>query len=641
MSVLAKLQSFFGLREDNIKAVKVLVRSKRAARYFALFFLLFTTFIFAFAVRYNLASLLFPSAATTVATSIYASEDSFVSSKYPTTNYGIKTSVETSDYDSTNIRRTYLKFNLASLAGKTLTSAKLRVTVALTTSVSKTFKIVSPSSWTEKAVNWNNKQSFGSTIGSYSSSKVTLGQTIDIPLNVAKVQGYVGKTFSFGVDNNGTKNNLRFYSKENTTNKPRLILTYSDGTTSTPTPTPTVKPTPTLPPSPPIKAKAAATSISKKVLVLNFDPYVSGSTPLSVYKNWNNINTLHSEYIQDLKDASGNYINYQIVQTQTIRDYPIKVGSTKFTNTQYLNNCAPYTSPSDPFCDDLIDYAKLISEYNFCGRATNNEFDEVWLWGGPWFGYEEWVYAGPDPDSPPPGLYCGSKRFPIMGFNYERAASSMHHSFAHRAENEIALAFGSWQVNQNSAWNRYTLYNKVTPGKASCGKVHYAPNSTGDYDYTNTTLVTSRCEDWPNHPSTTGKTTQINNSSWGNLFEKWWLAHLPNSAGVTNNILNNWWAYIVDHDNAVRPVNSGEKWYTVEPGVNDYNTSCNTNSTNSEIFLGVNSSCSPSANYTANFNFNNIQFAKNMNITDAFLEVVANGNFSNSLSETIVVTDGT
>ncbi|HVN67440.1 MAG TPA: hypothetical protein VMT55_03640, partial [Candidatus Sulfotelmatobacter sp.] len=28
--------------------------------------------------------------------------------------------------------------------------------------------------------------------------------------------------------------------------------------------------------------------VTKKVLVLDFDPYVSGTTPLTTYENWNN-----------------------------------------------------------------------------------------------------------------------------------------------------------------------------------------------------------------------------------------------------------------------------------------------------------------------------------------------------------------
>ena len=166
-----------------------------------------------------------PTSSTLGTVSFTPTEDSYISSKYSATNYGSAATVESSDYDSTNIRLAYLKFDLSSLAGKTLTGAKLRVTPLITTGVGKNFKVVSPGAWTESTIKWSNKPSLGTSLGTYSAS-VTAGKTIEIPLNKSVVQSYVGKVFSFGIDNTGAKNNLKFYSRNSSSNKPALILTY-------------------------------------------------------------------------------------------------------------------------------------------------------------------------------------------------------------------------------------------------------------------------------------------------------------------------------------------------------------------------------------------------------------------------------
>ena len=67
-------------------------------------------------------------------------------------------------------------------------------------------------------------------------------------------------------------------------------------------------------------------SITKNVYVINFDPYISGTTPLSTFYNWNNFQTLDTTYIADVKAVSHGYLNYNIVKTVTIRDYPVKPG---------------------------------------------------------------------------------------------------------------------------------------------------------------------------------------------------------------------------------------------------------------------------------------------------------------------------
>ena len=404
-----------------------------------------------------------------------------------------------------------------------------------------------------------------------------------------------------------------------------------------------------------VKAVTDPTPITKKVLVLNFNPLING-VELTTYKGWYDPIQFQNLYAGDVNWASHGFVNYQIIETQTIRDYPYKPGGYKFTNDEYLA-----CDSGAGHCGEIIDYPRLINDYNLCTRVEAGEVDEVWLWGGPWFGYWEWTYAGPDiPNYIPQEAYC-SKRFPIMGFSYERELEYMHHDLGHRAEGIMTNRFGYYpydylNVNLSNTWSRFWSYDRLAPGKSSCGNVHYPPNAVlGDgsggegYDYANRdNYVDSKCEDWLNYPSTIGSYQNINCLAWGCdtsptviNFEKWWLYHLPHKSGTTNNKLNNWWSYVVDYDNAVQmETSSGERWYSIELGANDYNTSCGSTVTNAnEIYMGINPDCGNA--YSGKLKFPNVQVPKGANIVDAFLEIVADGPYDNTLNELVKVGDGT
>jgi hypothetical protein len=110
--------------------------------------------------------------------------------------------------------------------------------------------------------------------------------------------------------------------------------------------------------------------------------------------------------------------------------------------------------------------------------------------------------------------------------------------------------YGSWEPEATHAWNRFTLYDKVAPGRAACGNVHFAPNSERDYDWGNPRPVWSTCDDWLTYPHLTGERRRVNCEAWGGgdirAHHRWWLRHLPRAEGRTAGTLNNWWTYAVD-----------------------------------------------------------------------------------------------
>ena len=299
--------------------------------------------------------------------------------------------------------------------------------------------------------------------------------------------------------------------------------------------------------------RATDTAQTTKVMVIDFEPGAVRQT-----YGWNDPQILENQFISDVTSVSGGNFNYQIVNRQVVNDFPVKADGFKYTIDTF-NTC--WTNRSTCHSPDTADYLKVLNDYDVCGKRNRGEIDELWLWGGPYFGYWEAVMAGPgafSTNAPPlTGTSC-QKKLNIMGFNYERGVSEMLEDLGHRVEGTMRQVYGSWTAGSDShAWNKFTLLDKDSPGKANCGNVHFAPNSTSDYDWGNTRTVASNCEDWVNYPNLTGATQSFNCSKWscdGYGYKKWWLSHLPKAAGVApDGKLTNWWEYVIDYDSAISP----------------------------------------------------------------------------------------
>jgi hypothetical protein len=153
-------------------------------------------------------------------------------------------------------------------------------------------------------------------------------------------------------------------------------------------------------------------------------------------------------------------------------------------------------------------------------------------------------------NSPPVEGIKTSRIFVIMGFNYQRGVGEMLENFGHRVESIMRHVYGSWEQEETHAWNRFTLYDQVAPGRAGVGTLHFAPSSERDYDWGNERIVWSTCDDWLNYPKLTGKRRRVSRAEWGGgeirAHHRWWLRHLPRAKGRTKGKLNNWWAYATD-----------------------------------------------------------------------------------------------
>jgi hypothetical protein len=298
---------------------------------------------------------------------------------------------------------------------------------------------------------------------------------------------------------------------------------------------------------------SAIAPVHPRVLMIVHDPPVAseGNKRLTQLFNWNDPSKLTEEYIDDLRECSGGYLNYEIVERIYSDEYPVKEDGFRYTGESYV---AAWKGKKhhEP---DRIDYPALIEAHQLEHRRRMEEFDEVWFFSFPFAGHYESTMVGPGAfwcNSPP---VKGTERFPsrfvMMGFNYERGVGEMLENFGHRTESIMKHVYEA-PGRRRDLWKQYIQYDKTHPGQAHCGTVHYAPNSTKDYDWGNASPVTCFCDDWLTYPDLQGTSRTMTTADWGNGdihgHHIWWLSHLPKVAGETDGVSNNWWEYVVDPD---------------------------------------------------------------------------------------------
>ena len=293
-----------------------------------------------------------------------------------------------------------------------------------------------------------------------------------------------------------------------------------------------------------------------KVLLVIYDFMGGSSGDLSLRQRlgWSDPSNLAEQFIQDLQLASNSYCNYEIVESLVLNGYPVKEDGFRYAREEYSSAWRSRTGFHQP---DWADYGQIVSSLNLSELVHLRKIDEVWLFAGPYAGFYESRMVGPGAfwcNSPPiEGYESISRRYVIMGFNYERGVGEMLESYGHRAESVMNQVYRKKRGSSN-LWERFTRHEKTHPGQAEVGTIHFAPNSLRDYDWGNKSSVSSRCDSWLAYPDLSGQPRLVNCDDWGGgdtrRHHVWWLKRLPRAAGVTGGIADNWWEYIVDPNRA-------------------------------------------------------------------------------------------
>jgi hypothetical protein len=315
-----------------------------------------------------------------------------------------------------------------------------------------------------------------------------------------------------------------------------------------------------------------------RVLNLIYDPiWESKGAKLRTLKGWGDPAALTNGIIADLEQASGGFVDYQVVDTIVVdgtntayTEYPPQKNGFVFTDASF-ETCvnSNYTNCGG----NGTNYAAVSQQFHLAERVNGTgwgaQIDEVFLWGPPGAGFWESSMGGP-------GAYpingetwptiASNRVFAFMGFNYERGVAEALESYAHRAEATMIRMYGSWDHNQSHAWNRFSALDVDQPGLGGIGNAHLGVNSAANfgYDRDNPRIVTSTGDDWYKYPNMctvagTCARQQVSNQTWRNAFPRngdatrsylvWWYDHMPRYSGrAPDGRLNNWWRYFANHE---------------------------------------------------------------------------------------------
>ena len=306
-----------------------------------------------------------------------------------------------------------------------------------------------------------------------------------------------------------------------------------------------------------------------RLLVLNYDPVLrqQGNVRLSRHFKWNDPRPMTTNLIRHLRESSGGFAEYQIVEWLDVDAFPTKRDGFRYTEESFLEMWKDKKKAHQP---DSVSYAAIFKEQHLAERIARENIRDIWIWGAPYFGTDEYAmkipgdvaYYGTDN----PWFYrpydipeCGRTVW-VMGFNYEVGEDNALHSFGHRCEGILALTVGRgiWkgEAGETNLWSRFTRQADKFPEDAQVGNVHGGPNAKSGYDYGQTNAVWSAADDWFGFPKLTGKKTLVSCDSWGRPhqlnFLRWWLNHLPKVRGSADGWHQNWWRYVVDYDAAIQ-----------------------------------------------------------------------------------------
>lgn len=344
-----------------------------------------------------------------------------------------------------------------------------------------------------------------------------------------------------------------FQEKKPTTTTPNPTITKKiEPPRPTGTPVPTKHPIPT--PKPIEKAIPTA-----KILVVSYEPNISNKTIYEYFK-WENALVLSKLLIKKLNIATQKTAQFTISRIIRIRDFPEKQDGFKYTPDTYVKCIKDNKKCHKP---DRANYNKIFTQNKICSLVEQGQISEVWLWGGPYFGYPGYVE-----------MVCKTKKgnikVPVQGFNYERRDWEVHmFVIGMRIEYILRSTFSKAKL----PINLFDVFS-LTPKKniAGCGTYYQAPNSEKAWDFDNKKFVNTYCGYFNSSydrivqvikDSSTNdinqlreiiaklfKLTKLNCTAWhcnSRDYYVWLYSRLPHQEGKDIiGFYKNWWIYIIN-----------------------------------------------------------------------------------------------
>ena len=293
-----------------------------------------------------------------------------------------------------------------------------------------------------------------------------------------------------------------------------------------------------------------------RVLVLSFDPIiVSKGRPAHEALRLNDPRKLADQYAANVLKASDGWMRYRVVEWRDIPEIPQKRDGFQYNVESYMACLSSRGACHEP---DGAHYERLLESNGVPALIDSRAIDEVWLFGGPYFGFYEAAMAGPgafDINGEAFSNVKTNRAFAIMGFNYERGVAEMLHNLCHRVEGTMTRVYGGWAAESlTTTWARFAANAKQSGSRAGVGSCHYPPNATQEYEYDASRTVDSDADDWLNYPNLAGRRGPIGAYTWSGAdyhlsYMIWWLSHLPKADSIApDGKLANWWRYVTAFD---------------------------------------------------------------------------------------------
>lgn len=341
-----------------------------------------------------------------------------------------------------------------------------------------------------------------------------------------------------------------------------------------------------------------------KVLVIEINPYLE-SKGMKVSDYFNTLGYDQSlekpinEVKEDLEYSSHNVVKVNIVGKEYLNEFPkytkkftlsyldSNTGQRVYTGKDYRLDEKTYLDifgkgwygwweSNNPVISEGIDsgyaafdYDYLIEKFDLVKRRNDNEFDMVWIFSIDPLNMGETNMVGRrafwvNGDT----IYKDCDNFVICGFTLSRRDSALE-CIGHLAESMLNYVYQIVDYNSKlefnsldelNTWQRFYLCKDKAPDNWNVygvGQIHFAPNSTMDYDWENMTPVKSTWKDWKNnYPNLTGETSEFTSAVYydgcmdlNRAHKRWWFSLMPHVKGRDDNgYSHNWWDYIISLD---------------------------------------------------------------------------------------------
>ncbi len=255
---------------------------------------------------------------------------------------------------------------------------------------------------------------------------------------------------------------------------------------------------------------------------------------------------------------------------------------------------AKRSNPADPLSPRHYDFRKIFDQTGATTLIPSQGIKEVWFCesgfdkGFP--SYDPAIHNSQDfrtgwesnmssprtgdvsnSDQDPNDLPLFNHTYIVYGIAFRRSQAEAMHNVGHQLERMMSWANWRQDGNTNLFWRQFVGQDNAgqfVTGRA--GWTHMPPNTIGNYDYHNTTLVPSDIEDW--RPDNTGVKTTVNNATWSTLRFPWpgvqefgqreesqfylyWMQSYPgrgNQIQHPSGWMTNWWEFVGDWDGAAQ-----------------------------------------------------------------------------------------